>query len=92
MGICESKRLNDYNLSKPKCYLRYVVDFLAAFDQEQNSLIYLGFLNNRHPNIKFTIEKQINHSIAFLDFFISGINNQNSHFKHIINRPIHDFS
>ena len=34
-------------------------------------------MNNRHPNIKFTIEKQINHSIAFLDVFISGINNQN---------------
>ena len=34
-------------------------------------------MNNRHPNIKFTIEKQNNHSIAFLDVFISGINNQN---------------
>ena len=34
-------------------------------------------MNKRHPNIKFTIEKQINHSIAFLDVFISGINNQN---------------
>ena len=31
----------------------------------------------RHPNIKFTIEKQIIHSLAFLDAFISGINNQN---------------
>ena len=31
----------------------------------------------QHPNIKFTIEKQNNHSIAFLDVFISGINNQN---------------
>ena len=30
-----------------------------------------------HPNIKFTIEKQVNHSIAFLDTFISCINNQN---------------
>ena len=27
--------------------------------------------------IKFTIEKQVNHSIAFLDVLISGINNQN---------------
>ena len=27
--------------------------------------------------MKFTIEKQINHSIAFLYVFISGINNQN---------------
>ena len=34
-------------------------------------------LKKRHPNIKFTTEKQINHSIAFLDVFISGINNQN---------------
>ena len=30
----------------------------------------------RHPNIKFTIEKQINHSITFLDVFISGIDHQ----------------
>ena len=37
----------------------------------------LYFLNKRHSNIKFTIEKQINHSIAFLDVFISDINNQN---------------
>ena len=59
MGFHESKWLNEYNLNKPKFYLRYVNDILAAFD------------------IKFTIEKQINHSIAFLDVFISGINNQN---------------
>ena len=32
---------------------------------------------NRHPNIKFNIEKQVNHSIAFFDAFVSGINNQN---------------
>ena len=29
-----------------------------------------------NPNIKFTIEKQINQFIAFLDIFITGINNQ----------------
>ena len=46
-------------------------------DKEQDSLHFLNFLNKRHPNIKFTIEKQINQSIAFLDIFISGINNQN---------------
>ena len=70
MGFYESKWLNEYNLNKTKFYLRYVDDILAAFDNEQDSL---NFLNNSHPNIKFTIEKQINHSIAFLDKFISGI-------------------
>ena len=49
----------------------------AAFDNEQDSLNLLNFLNNRHTNIKFTIGKQINYFIAFVGVFISGINNQN---------------
>ena len=68
--------MNEYNLNKPKFYLIYVDDTLAAFDNEQESLFFLKFLNDRQRNIKFTIEKQINHSVAFLDVFISGINNQ----------------
>ena len=71
----ESKRLNEYNFNKLNFYLRYLDDILADFDSEQDSLNCLDILNERHPNIKFTIEKQINHSIAFLDAFISGINN-----------------
>ena len=73
----ESKWLDEYNPNKPKFYLRYVDDIIADFDKEQDSLNLLYFLNNRHPNIKFTLEKQINHSIAFLNVFISGITNQN---------------
>ena len=73
MGFYESFT----NLNKPKFYLRYVDDILAAFDKDQDSLNFLNFLNKRHPNIKFTIEKRINHSIVFLDAFISDINNQN---------------
>ena len=75
MGFNESKWLNEYNLNKYKFYLRYVDDILAAFEKEQHSYNFLNFLNNKHPNIKFTIEKQVNHSIAFLDAFISGIDN-----------------
>ena len=56
MGFQESKWLNEYNLNKTKFYLRYVDDILAAFDNEQDSLVFLNFLNNRHPNIKFTID------------------------------------
>ena len=76
MGFHEPKLVSKYNLNKPKFYVRYVDDILAAFDDEQGSLNFLDFLNYRHPNIKFTKENQINHSIAFLDVFISGINNQ----------------
>ena len=55
MGFYESKWLNEYNLNKSKFYLRYVDGILAAFDNEQDSLNFLKFLNNGHPNIKFTI-------------------------------------
>ena len=77
MGFHESKWLNEYNLNKPKFYLRYVDDIVADFHNEQESLNFASFLNNKHPNINSSISKQINHSIAFLEVFISGINNQN---------------
>ena len=47
MGFHKSKRLNEYNLNKPKFYLRYVDDILAAFDYEQDSLNF-KFFNNKH--------------------------------------------
>ena len=70
MGFYKSKWLNEYNLKKHNFYLRYVDKILAAFDNEQDSLNCLDFLSKRHPNMKFTIKKQINHSIAFLHVFI----------------------
>ena len=36
MGFDESKKLNEYNLNKPRFYLRYVDDILTAFDKEQD--------------------------------------------------------
>ena len=57
-------------------FFKLTDDILAAFEKEQDSLNFLKFLNNKHPNIKFRIEKQVNRSIAFLDVFISGIDNQ----------------
>ena len=34
MGFHQSDGLNEYNLKKPKFYLRYVDDILAAFGNE----------------------------------------------------------
>ena len=66
-----------------------LIDWYKLSDIKQDSL---NFLNNRYPNIKLTIETQINHSIVFLDVLISGINNQNLTLRHITIRPIQDFS
>ena len=43
MSFYESKWLNEYNLNKPKFYLRYVGYILAAFDREQDLLNFLNF-------------------------------------------------
>ena len=56
MGFYESKWLNEYITNKPKFYLRYVDDILAAFEKEQDSR---NVLNKRDPNIKFTIKLTI---------------------------------
>ena len=73
------------NLDKPKFYLRYVDDILAAFEKEQDSLNFLNVLRNKYPNTEFAIEKQVSYSVAFIDVFISGMNNQNltlqTHYK-----------
>ena len=36
MVFYQSKWLNEYSLNKPKFFLRYVDDILAAFDKEQD--------------------------------------------------------
>ena len=58
MDFHESKWLNEYNLNKPTFNLRYADDILAVFDNGQDSLNVLSFLDNRHPKIKFTAEKK----------------------------------
>ena len=44
MGFHESKWLNEYNLNKPKFYLRHVYDILADFDNEEDPLNFFNFL------------------------------------------------
>ena len=58
MGFYKSEWLNECNLNKPKFCLIYVDDIPAAFDIEQDPSNFLDFLNNRHPNIKFTTTKK----------------------------------
>ena len=41
----KSKWLNEYNLKKPKFYLRFADDITAAFNKEQYSSNFSNFLN-----------------------------------------------
>ena len=54
-------------------FLIHTDDIPAVFNNEQDLLNFLDSVNKKHSNIKFTIEKQLNHSITFLDVLILGI-------------------
>ena len=51
MSFHGSKWLNEQNLNKPKFYLGYVDDILAAFGNEGDSLNLVDIKNNKNPNI-----------------------------------------
>ena len=56
---------------KPVLYRRYVDDTFLLFRSPQHIDSFLDYLNGRHPNIKFTSERESNNQISFLDILIS---------------------
>ena len=53
-----------------KLFVRYVDDTLAVFDNKDNALLFLKYLNSLHPSIKFTMECEEDEKLAFLDLLI----------------------
>jgi hypothetical protein len=58
------KELRELGLS---VWLRYVDDVFATVEKEEDAEKILEFLNRQHPNIRFTIEKEANGRLPFLD-------------------------
>ena len=55
---------------KPVFYKRYVDDILLGFKTKRGIQQFWRYYNNKHPNIKFTIEDEIQGNISFLDLNI----------------------
>ena len=55
-------------------YKRYVDDIFCIFKTEEVDK-FLDFLNNKHKNIKFTIEKEQDQKLPFLDVLITKTSN-----------------
>ena len=49
-----------------------VDDTFCLFNNEHEALLFFEFLNSQHNNIRFTMEKETNNTLAFLDVFISN--------------------
>ena len=76
MGYNEKNWIKDYTFNKPNFYKRYVDDILACFDDESDANQFFNYLNNQHNNITFTMEKQKDNTIPFLDTHIKNIDNK----------------
>ena len=59
---------------KPKFYRRYLDDTFAIFDDEYQANQFFTFINNIHDNISFTMEKQNQYKLPFLDLHIDNSN------------------
>lgn len=60
---------------RPLLYKRYVDDCFLVFKHIAHVEKFLSFLNNQHPNIRFTKELENNGSIPFLDIMVRRAEN-----------------
>ena len=40
------------------------------FKHKEQALSFLDYLNNKHPNIKFTVEREAGDKLPFLDYSV----------------------
>ena len=66
MGHHEKHWFENYNLGI-EFYRTYVDDTFALFNTEQDALSFFSYTNSQHPNIKFTMQREENQKLPFLD-------------------------
>ena len=71
MCFLEEKMLNRCPLTfRPIFYKRYVDDTIALFRSREAADRFLEYINELHPNIKFTVDYEHNNQLPFLDILI----------------------
>ena len=70
LGYHENRWIEE-NKNNVLFYKRYVDDIFCLLKSETDADDFLTYLNRQHPNIKFTLEKQKENKLAFLDVSIN---------------------
>ena len=70
MGVHEKTWLREYRGSPVLFYKRYVDDIFCMFGKKEDAMTFLEYLNDKHPNIKFTLECEEDGKLAFLDVLV----------------------
>ena len=71
VGYCETKIGTEH---WPAFYDRFVDDTFAIFDNEERSQEFHQRLNELHPALKFTVERETNEQLPFMDVCVSKDN------------------
>ena len=53
-------------------YRRYVDDTFCLFHSERDATLFFNYINKQHPNIRFTMERETDHVLPFLDVLINN--------------------
>ena len=77
MGHHEKLWLEQYAGQGLLFYRRYVDDIFCLFEHKEQVQEFLEYINNQHPNIKFTCEEEENNKLPFLDVSISKTEGRN---------------
>ena len=48
-----------------------LVVVICLFNSDRDATTFFDYINSRHPNIKFTMVKQVNHNLPFFDVLIN---------------------
>ena len=72
MGHHEKIWLEQYQGPELLSYRRYVNDMFRLFHSEQDAIAFFDYINSQHPNIRFAMEKEIDHVLPFLDVLIDN--------------------
>ena len=57
-------------------YKRYVDDIFCMFRSEKDAENFFEYLNCRHKNIRFTMEKESNNFLSFFDILVKNEGNR----------------
>ena len=73
MGHHEKNWLIDnFSSSQVLFYRPYVDDTFRLFNNEEDALMFFDYINTRHPSICFTMEREIDKKLPFLDILLDN--------------------
>ena len=92
MGHHENIWLDQYGDSEVLFYRRYVDDTFCLFHSERDATLFFNYINNQHPNIRFTMERETDHVLPFLDVLINNTDPQHRLPEKDFHRSAHQLS